>query len=422
MKIELMENLNIETDIPILYVERFWFTWKPNCHAVLKLEGYVDRGVQWSPEQSNNTRIKICSEKEKTNVIYHGYLAKVDINIIGNTSRIYLEATSASCSLDWKVESCSFQDISKTYGEVVREMVQADGGQVIRNQKSDKEIEYPVFRHEETTWQFANRMADRIGNYIIPDIETGKANLSFEMRNGKDVEWNLESKCVIQIRCMGKHIGSRFQIEDRTFYKIGDRMNYLGQTVTIVEVAGYFECGELIFKYILENSMLQKSNAKKVGHPAGQGFWGTIKKVKNESVKIALDIDHGKDRGDYYYPWYPVTGNALYAMPEEGARALLYFCCAGEQEGTVIHCQNRDSKEKRCYEDRHFNIKVGNTVDLTRDTICFSRGGNHMLSLDNSIITASTSNGLKIAAEEKIQLKAKQITISSPDELNICQG
>lgn len=65
MKIELTENINIETDIPILYVERFWFIWKPNCYAVLKLEGYVDRRVQWNPEQFNNTRIKICLTKKR---------------------------------------------------------------------------------------------------------------------------------------------------------------------------------------------------------------------------------------------------------------------------------------------------------------------------------------------------------------------
>lgn len=77
------------------------------------------------------------NKKEKTNVIYNGYLAKLEIKNVEDTIRIYL---SASCSLDWKVESCSFQYISKIYGEAVREMVQADGEQVIRNQKSERKL------------------------------------------------------------------------------------------------------------------------------------------------------------------------------------------------------------------------------------------------------------------------------------------
>ena len=39
----------------------------------------------------------------------------------------------------------------------------------------------PVIQYEETTWEFVNRL----GVPIIPDIETGKPNLWFGMRNGK---------------------------------------------------------------------------------------------------------------------------------------------------------------------------------------------------------------------------------------------
>lgn len=423
MEIELMDNLKIETDIPIKHVERFWFSWKPYCHAALHLEGYMDRDAPWNPGQSYNTRIKICLlEDGNVKIIYHGYIVQTEIKNTGKTSQIFLDAKSASCLLDRKIKSCSFQNIGKTYGEVVRETVQADSGQVIRNQKSDKGIGCPVIRYEETAWQFANRMAIRIGNYIIPDIETGNPNLWFGMRNGNEVEALPETQCVIQMRCIGDDVGSSYKVEGRTFYKIGDRMKYLGQNVTIVEVEGRFEHGELTFTYILEDRTVHQPNCTEEHHPAGQGFWGVIKSVKDESVKIALDIDHGEETGDYFYPWYPETGNSLYAMPEVGERVLLYFGRAGELEGAVIHCLNLNSEEKRCYEDRAFYIKGGNTVDLTTKAICFSKGGDHTLSLDDGSISANTSSGLKITAEGKVRLKAKQIMIKTPEELNLCQG
>lgn len=422
MKIELMDNLKIETDIPILRVERFYFSWKPYSHAELNLEGYVDRNIRWDPGQSYNSRIKICyTDEREVKIIYHGYITETEIKEVGRTSQIYIKAMSASCLLDRKIESRSFQNTAKTYGEVVRENVQADGGQVIRNQETDKKIECPVIRYEETTWQFANRMARRMGNYIIPDVVTGNPNLWFGMRNGKEVPTLSEAQCVIQMNVIGKDTGIRFKTEGRSFYKIGDRMKYLGQKVTIVEVEGQYQQGELTFTYMLEERKVYQPSFLDDYQPAGQGFWGVIKKVKEESIKIALDIDHGQETGDYFYPWYSETGNALYAMPEVGTKALLYFFSAGEREGAIIHCLNIDSRESLSYKERFLNSKDGNTIDLSRETICFSRG-DQILSLEDSAISTSTLSGLKITAEGKVRLKAKQIMINTPEELNLCQG
>nr|WP_289707485.1 hypothetical protein [Enterocloster clostridioformis] len=423
MEIKLADYLKIETDIPLQYVEKFNFSWKPGCHALLKLEGYLDRRIPWDAGPSYNSRIKIWLENERgTTIIYHGYTMEAEIREEGKTNHVFLEAMSASCLLDRNIGSRSFQDTAKTYGEAVREMVEADGGQLIRNRESDKEINAPVIRYEETTWQFAKRMGERLGICIIPDVETGKPNLWFGMRNGKEVPVLPDGQCHIQMRCIGKEIGSRFMVEGRSFYKIGDRMEYFGQNVTVMEVEGIFGHGELTFKYILEDHGVRQPNPTKEDHPAGLGFWGIIKKVKGESVTLALDIDNGQETGDYFYPWYPETGNALYAMPETGARALLYFCCAGEQEGAVIHCLNKNSGANQCYDNRAFSIEDGNVIDLSNEAICFSRGGDHELSLDDSLISTSTSGGLTITAKGKVRLKAKQIMINTPEELNLCQG
>jgi len=129
-----------------------------------------------------------------------------------------------------------------------------------------------------------------------------------------------EAQCVIQMNAVGKDIGIRFKAEGRNFYKIGDRMEYLGQNVTIVEVEGRYQQGELTFTYILEERTVHQPDFGEDCHSSGQGFWGVIKKVKEESIKIVLDIDHGQETGDYFYPWYPEIGNALYAMPEVGQK------------------------------------------------------------------------------------------------------
>ncbi|WP_312442908.1 contractile injection system protein, VgrG/Pvc8 family [Lacrimispora sp.] len=423
MEIKLAGNLKMEMDIPMLRVVSFHYCWKPDCHALLKLEGYIDRSFRWDPGQSYSSRVKVWLESDgKMQAIYHGYIVEAEIKNIGNTSQLFIEAMSASCLLDRQISSRSFLDPAKTYGEVVREAVQAEGGQVIRNQGSDKKTGSPVIRYEETAWQFVERLGRRLGNYIIPDIETGYPNLWFGMRKGNDVPALSEEQCTVEICSIGRKAGIRFQAEGRNYYKIGDQMTYLGHKVIIVEVKGSYEQGELVFTYTLEIMEVCQAGSQHENHPAGLGLWGSIREIKGESVKIALDIDQGMDTGDYFFPWYPETGNALYAMPEVGARALLYFFGADEQEGAVIHCLNREQEEARSYKDRAMDIEDGNSISLSMETVRFSKGGSHRLSLSDHAITISTSKELKIAAEGKVRLRARQITISTPDELNICQG
>ena len=83
---------------------------------------------------------------------------------------------------------------------------------------------------------------------------------------------------------------------------------------------------------------------------------------------------------------------------------------------------NKEAEGDRCYENRAFSIEDGNVIDLSNEAICFSRGGGHELLLDDNLISTSTSEGLTIKAKGKVRLKAKQIMINTPEELNLCQG
>ncbi|ANU49099.1 hypothetical protein ADH76_33035 [Enterocloster clostridioformis] len=63
--------------------------------------------------------------------------------------------------------------------------------------------------------------------------------------------------------------------EGRFFYRIGDRMEYLGQKVTIMEVEGIFGYGGLTFKYILDNHVVHQPNfTSSVPFAAGQKIMG----------------------------------------------------------------------------------------------------------------------------------------------------
>lgn len=423
MEIRLSGGLKMETELPILHVLNFRFQWKPDCHALLKLEGYVDKNIDWVSEESYNYHIRIWTDDGgKQQILYHGRLVGVEIINTGGTIYISMQALTASCLLDMKKASRSFQNTTETYGEAVREVFQAEGGQVIRNRESDSEMKITVIRNGETAWQFAKRMGRRTGNYLIPDIETGRPNAWFGMRKGNEIPAFSEEQCTLWVSPADTGGKLRIRTEGRDFYKIGDRTTYLGKKMTIVEVEGIYERGEMVYSYVLEDRTIRIPNFQNESHPAGQGFWGVIKEIEGECVRIALDIDGGKETGNCFYPWYPETGNALYAMPEIGARALLYFQNEGELDGVVIHCLTTNPEYEHRYADRALNTEDGNSVKLTEGNLEVFEDEGHTLSVSDSSILIKSLKNLRICAQGEVRFTAKQITVNTPRELNLCQG
>lgn len=418
MKRMIGNNMTVETELPINTVDSFWFTWKPNNHALFELNGSIYGNVR-ELSHIDKSRIRIwLLENGEEQVFFSGCIVKVKI---GARGEIAIEAMSPSCLLDQKPASRSYQDIKLSYGEIVRQTVEDEGGHVMRNREQDKVISTPVIQYEETVWEFAKRLANRSGVYLIPDIVTGKPNLWFGMRKGKEVSSLSEEQYGIEIFPLGKKGQILYRSQGNVFYKIGDYMNYLGQRLMITSVDAHYNYGELIFSYVLEafESKCQKLDYRVL--PAGLGLWGTIRKVKAEKLMIALDIDEGRHTGNYFYPWQPETGNTFYAMPEIGARALLYFYHADTQEGAVIHCSNNKTNDEKYYKNRQLSFLDGNTVQLSQEEVSFSTKENQELFVGNGSVFAETQKALRICASS-VWLGGSTISIDSPDEINISQN
>ena len=422
MEIIINERLRLETEIPVLKVEKIHFSWELNEHAFVDFEGLLNRNTSWRYDQICEKQIQLyLTEKGTVQRIFCGYISQFKTEEIGQTTRFYLLIKSGSELLDREPSSCSFQDISKTYGEIVRDTVQGQSGQVKREREIDTEIGFPVICNKETPWQFAKRMADRLGSYVISDIETGKPNLWFGMRNGKEVSPFSEECYTVEMSPVGKISRVLFYVEGKEFCKIGDTMTYMEKKVTVTGVKGLYEHGNLTFQYVLEDRAFRHVSPQYCGQPPGLGFWGTIQSVKEDRVSIALDIDQKKSTGSYFYPWYPETGNIMYAMPEKGARALLHFFGEDQQEGAVIHCLNQNA-QKRSYKDRGVKFKDGNYIGLTEESLTLSQGGDHTLSIDDDTVEVNTVKDLNILANDGIRIKARTLRIDTPEELIIYHG
>lgn len=420
MELKIAENLKIEADIPLLNVECFQMHWKPNEHAVLFLEGYINKKISYHLEQLFHSKLTMSLEQDnKESPIFCGYIIKAERSTMAGMEKISLHVLSGSWLLDQKEASNSFQSIEKTYSETVKQAVEGSSGKVISTIGLDVKLNKPVIQFEETCWQFAKRLCSHLKGTIISDIETGRPNFWFGMRNGKEIPQFSIEEYKVRIKhniCGAMANETKFEVQSKKFYKIGDRTKFLGEKMLIVEVCGYMKQGELLFTYLLKrehvNDIIYQNKFTGLSLP------GTILDVKDERIKVGLDIDNNVSTGDYYYSWYPKTGNALYAMPEIGARIQLYIPSMDERNGFITDCIP-EKKNKYSYKERSLILEDGNFINLFDSLLCFSKGENQCVSLSNNTIGIGTRKQMQLSAQEKVRLQAKRINICSEDRVTI---
>lgn len=311
--------------------------------------------------------------------------------------------------------------MENTYAKIVNQVAESAGGRVICTKGTDAVIKRPLIQYEESAWEFCRRLASHLGTSVIPDIGTGGQNFWFGMRKGNVITGFPEDEYTVQSKRnkFGK-METDYGVESREFHKIGDRAVLGGQEMTICKVLAVFDRGELIFRYLLKE--YQTESIIYQNSFTGLGLTGTVLDIQQEQVKVALDIDNGNSTGDYFYDWYPETGNALYAMPEIGANVLLYLGDRDEREGFVMHCMPNTMDFFRKYKSRRFDTKERNSLHLYESGINFVGKGNHSLSLGDDTVSVRSSGKINVSAQNAVTLNASRIVISTPDELDICQG
>lgn len=415
---EITDQIRLESPMPLLGVESFGFTWEINEHALLTVEGYIDGQEQAAGLR--NSKVRLISGKDTT--LFHGQLTQIRTEHVGRTVKIHLEAKSGSYKLDQVPGSSSFQDGEETYAKIVQYVAECAGGRVICTAGKDREIGKPFIQYKETPWAFCRRLASRLGTCIIPDIVTGEPAFWFGMRKGDKVSGFSEEEYTMEMyrESAEGRSGTAYGVESREFYKLGDRTAFCSMEMTIYGVRAEFKNGELTYHYLLRESYA--ASPIYLDRFCGLGLRGTVVETRQEQVRVALDIDDGNSMGEYFYEWYPETGNALYAMPETGAHIILYFGGRDEREGFVMHCLPENKENGWDDWNRNLATKEGNTLHLYAGSVDFSNHGKHSLSVGDGAAGVRSTGKVTVLAKSGVKINASRIFISTPDELDICQG
>lgn len=413
--------------MPIQSIQNFSLCWEINDHARVKLWGVLESNCNDFLEQQNYSgsgiSIYLVNEddgKRNNELLFQGIIQEVCMTKVHGVREICIHAVSASVKLDEKAQEkyCSFQDVSMRYSDVAKQMVEMAGGRMIYTAE-DSPIDKLLICYQETIWEFLKRIASHKKSYLIPDIKTGNSNLWVGMRKGKAIQEELSAadiKVVVKKKYTGKEDGKAkiiYYLQSRSYHSLGDWVEIQGKKYVIFELQAEIDKGELWFSYKL--SLAYDIETEMYYHEkiTGMSLEGTVKEARNEDVRVNFAVD--KCEGKWFFPWKPETGNTLYAVPEVGAKVLVYFMNHEESSGIAIRCIS-EKKEEYQPQNKSVTTPQGGRAELLSRSLNIAKKGEVMELSDSSTVYFG-GDKVDIEANGKVKFNAKQILFDAAGEI-----
>ena len=252
-----------------------------------------------------------------------------------------------------------------------------------------------------------------ITDYLVKPV-SGAQLLEAVKKVGKLVEEEIRSSDLgVEIKKTytgsGKGVGKKiYRWTSRHSYLLGDIVRLDGMRYIIWAMDAVFRGGELLFTYKLAEEASIQTPISYNESFTGMSLWGKVEEVRDEKVRVTFDFD--PEKGKYFYPWMPETGNASYTVPEVGARVAVYFKDHDEREGIAVRCMVQTERQEKP-EEKLLRSLDGSIVMMTDHHLKMQAAEEMMRMMDHSKIDIK-GDRIEVDAAGKIRIKAERISLS----------
>lgn len=432
-------QIQIEGSVLITRLLELRITIQANQHVTGYLSGRIEKEMVKKVlqlEENAWIQIKAVTPNETKNLLI-GMIEQASVIEEGNHYKVRLELSSGTKQLDIVSRKRSFQNKNATYKEVIEKvMSEWKNGSFLWQEGTPQPVGGPIFQYEETDWEFLLRLANRKRTMLYPEWRRKGCHFWFGMpRSTENVVFSEENYQVgISSRYYelgGSLAGYRpedffyYQITSYEDYELGSLAQFQGRTLKICKKEMLLEQEELYFQYTVGTEALVKQKEVRESKLTGLTLTGTILSVKGEQVKLALEIDGGKQEEETAYPylWTPDSGSVMYCMPKVGSKASLYFPCEKEEKAIVVHCvrTNGGSCEKMANSQKKgLSTEYGKELCMKEEKLELSceKSGMKISLEDTAAVALESSKKIKVEGAS-IHMKGKTVTIETPVELRL---
>ncbi|WP_256703623.1 contractile injection system protein, VgrG/Pvc8 family [Paenibacillus peoriae] len=432
------ESLRFYGPFQPLHIEQLQITRTINDHAFLHISGMLseEQGaacIGQDMEQEPIVIRQLNDQGQSLRRLFHGIVTRMSVHCVRDVYTFELKATSHSYQMDIKRKRRSYQDIHRTYDDLVTALVRKyQYGDAIDTVSNHAKLETFVLQYEETDWAFLKRLASRFGSVLVPEVTAASPKVFFGMPEGK--QHKVERDVFYRVRKTfheldaekpGERAGSyvTYMIESLQYYALGNLITLpigQGKELVVVRAVTTLTDGLLRTRYDLQAEQDIRYARYENDQATGISLTGTVLKVQQDFVQLQLDIDPKQDPAKAC--WFPVSTRYVaeehsgwYDMPEVGEQVELYLPTHREQDAYVT-----DSLRQQRHTNGQPNVKVwqhvqGSSVEMSEHELTLSTSGEFS-------ITLHEGNGITIDSPGNVQIQGGHVKLDAGEELSLEAG
>ncbi|KAF6587924.1 hypothetical protein JDW19_14185 [Paenibacillus polymyxa] len=432
------ESLRFYGPFQPLHIEQLQITRTINDHAYLHISGMLseEQGaacIGQDMEQEPIVIRQLNDQGESLRRLFHGIVTRMSVHCVRGVYTFELEAASHSYQMDIKCKRRSYQDIHRTYDDLVTALVRKyQYGDAIDTVSNYAKLETFVLQYDETDWAFLKRLASRFGSVLVPEVTAASPKVFFGMPEGK--QHKVERDVFYRVRKTfhelnaekpGERAGSyvTYMIESLQYYALGDLITLpigQGKELVVVRAVTTLADGLLRTRYDLQAEQNIRYARYENDQTTGISLTGTVLKVQQDFVQLQLEIDPKQDPAKAC--WFPVATRYVaeehsgwYDMPEVGELVELYLPTHREQDAYVT-----DSLRQQRHTNGQPNVKVwqhvqGSSVEMSEHELTLSTSGEFS-------ITLHEGNGITIDSPGNVQIQGGHVKLGAGEELSLEAG
>lgn len=401
-------HIKIHCGISYVNVEELVCKESVNEHTEMYVKLAIAQDtVHWLERNSlceKNLNIKI-EQQDMESVDYWGDIVSAQWNSGGVQNFVEITASSATKRMDRKAHTCVYQFVQTSYHMLVRDIAEKNQGTGIVTEGKEQIMQYPVVQYRETDWELLKRIAGKLNTVLMVNHKQDRPCFSVGCVKGKSIE--LEGLLGIRNHFSARKSGA--WVKTWRNYNLGDQTKLNGQKAVVLKKHIQLNRGLLEFSYFLgkKDGFVTGDGGNK--NIQGKSMRGRIASVQGERIELDFGASQ-RSVNRYYYMYEPASGNVMYAMPEVGSEAELYYPTEYESDAYVrccfLPCQKYPDeavKYFKTYNNKLFLMSPANVIMQA----FMDDGEAQMVDLQNGMgITAAGTSQISITADEHVIISA----------------
>ena len=327
-----------------------------NAHALLCVTAWLRSGLGKDELDHNwvNSSIRLIARNSAyTATLFCGILKKISIVQIQGRNAVRIEAKSYSVLMDSKLKMRSYQQESRTLGELAEILLEDSGGKYIWNSgRYRNQIGKFMMQYQESDWGFLQRLASYAGEVVFPDATLQNVRLYIglpeEIKTEKLTAYTYKIKKglaripqkVDNNYTGGVLLGKRLEVSGiREDYEMGARLSFEGETWAVIGKQS--ELIDALWVHRYELCLPGECHTERMDNLRlpGTAITGSVKETGVSSNRLSLETDGPAESVQSWHVqpvYYVGKGKGYSGQPEKGDLQSLYFPTMREEDRYII--------------------------------------------------------------------------------------